>query len=382
MSYSQSAAAAPIQSISVPAHARVTSDGDAHVAYTIAVSLPTRAYSVQQRYSAFDALQQDLTKACGAAPPAPLPPKHPSSWLRHPLSTGRNLSDQQLDERRQGLEQWLRAILADRDPRWRSTRAFKDFLAAPPSQSESGAGTTSSNNGGGGGGGDFSASAWTTEYSALEDAMRRLRATLDRRDSQLLANSASAHGTAKEARTSLVDLVRRSGQLARSLQGLAREGMTDGELQRRSAMVQRLQGEIEELGRKAGSAPRIGSGPRGDASDMARNEPPSAARSALLNGAGARAPTRVLGAAAAASLETPETRPLDNEGVMQLQQQYMDDQDTKLEALTAALRRQRHLGELINQELALQEEVLDQLETGMDRVQGKIKDANKQMKRL
>jgi regulator of vacuolar morphogenesis len=115
---------------------------------------------------------------------------------------------------------------------------------------------------------------------------------------------------------------------------------------------------------------------------MARNEPPSAARSALLNGAGARAPTRVLGAAAAASLETPETRPLDNEGVMQLQQQYMDDQDTKLEALTAALRRQRHLGELINQELALQEEVLDQLETGTDRVQGKIKDANKQLKRL
>jgi regulator of vacuolar morphogenesis len=90
----------------------------------------------------------------------------------------------------------------------------------------------------------------------------------------------------------------------------------------------------------------------------------------------------VLGAAAAASLETPETRPLDNEGVMQLQQQYMDDQDTKLEALTAALRRQRHLGELINQELALQEEVLDQLETGTDRVQGKIKDANKQLKRL
>ncbi|GAA5975980.1 hypothetical protein JCM10908_005344 [Rhodotorula pacifica] len=378
MSYSQSAASAPIQSISIPSYARIATSGDPHVAFTIAVSLPTRAYSVQQRYSAFDSLQQDLTKACGAPPPAPLPPKHPSSWLRHPLSTGRNLTDQQLDERRQGLEQWLRAILADRDPRWRSSRAFKDFLAAPP---ESGAAASSAASPAGHGG-DFTATAWTAEYAAVEDAMRRLRTTLDRRDTQLLADSSSAHGTAKEARTSLVDLVRRSGQLARSLQGLAREGMTDGELQRRSAMVQRLQGEIEELGRKAGSAPRIGSGPRGGTNATDSSEPPSAARTALLNGTGAKAPTRVLGAAAAASLETPETRPLDNEGVMQLQQQYMDDQDSKLEALTAALRRQRHLGELINQELALQEEVLDQLETRTDRVQGKIKDANKQMKRL
>jgi regulator of vacuolar morphogenesis len=67
---------------------------------------------------------------------------------------------------------------------------------------------------------------------------------------------------------------------------------------------------------------------------------------------------------------------------MQLQQQYMDDQDSKLESLTAALRRQRHLGEMINQELALQEDVIDQLERGTDRVSGKIKSASKQMKRL
>ncbi|BGP54388.1 hypothetical protein JCM8202_000822 [Rhodotorula sphaerocarpa] len=376
MSFSNAAATAPIQSLSVPSHVRVAGDGDPHVLYTVAVSLPTRTYSVQQRYSAFDALQQDLHKACGAPPPAALPPKHPASWFLHPLAAVRHLSDEQLDERRRGLELWLRAILADRDPRWRSSRAFKDFLAAPPESRAAGVDGTDAV-----ADRDFSAAAWTAEHAALEKGMRQLRATLDRRDTQLLANSASAHGTAKEARTSLVDLVRRSGQLARGLQGLAREGMTDGELQRRSALVQQLQGEIEELGRKAGSAPRVGSGKRDGAEPAA--VPPSAARSALLNGgSGSRAPARVLGAAAAASLETAETRPLDNEGVMQLQQQYMDDQDTKVESLTAALRRQRHLGELINQELALQEEVLDQLDTGTNRVQGRMKEANKQMKKL
>ncbi|POY72682.1 hypothetical protein BMF94_4511 [Rhodotorula taiwanensis] len=376
MSVAHTAASTPIQSLSIPSYVHLTTGSDPHVAYNVSVALPTRAYSIQQRYSAFDSLQQDLAKACGSAPPAPFPPKHPSSWFRNPLSAGRHLSDEQLDERRLGLERWLRAILADRDPRWRSSRVFKEFLAAPPESGAAAGGSDSADQSIPDK--DFSATAWTAEYTALEDAMRRLRTTLDRRDSQLLANSSAAHSTAKEARTSLVDLVRRSGQLARGLQGLARDGMTEGELQRRSAMIQRLQGEIEELGRKAGSAPKVGSGRRDDTDASA----PSAARIALLNGHASKPPARVLGAAATASLETPETRPLDNEGVMQLQQQYMEDQDTKLEALTAALRRQRHLGELINQELALQEEVLDQLEAGTDRVGGKIKEANKQIKRL
>ncbi|BGP30634.1 hypothetical protein JCM10296v2_002390 [Rhodotorula toruloides] len=366
MSFAKSASHDPINTLSVPSFTRIVAKPDPHVTFTIAVSLPTRSYSVQQRYSAFDHLHQKLTATCGAPPPAPLPPKHPGSWFLSPLKAGRELSDEQLEERREGLERWLRAILSDRDPRWRDSRAFKDFLAAPP-DGQVGASERK-----------WSATTWTAEQHALEEEGRQLRWLLDKRDSQLLANSAAAHATAKEAKTKLVDLVRRLGDLTRALETLAKDGMTEGELQRRSGAVQRLQGEVEELGRKAGTAPRIGSGRKMD--DV---EPTSGARSALLSGAGStKQPTRVLGAAAAASLETPETRPLDNGGIMQLQQQYMDDQDTKLEALTAALRRQRHLGEMINSELALQEDILDQLETGTDRVQGKMKTATKQMKRL
>ncbi|BGP46564.1 hypothetical protein JCM10450v2_002411 [Rhodotorula kratochvilovae] len=376
MSFAKAATTDPIQSVSVPSYTRLPAKPDPHVAFTIAVSLPTRSYSITQRYSAFAALHAKLTTSCGAPPPADLPPKHPGSWFLAPLAAARDLSDAQLDDRRAGLERWLRAILADRDPRWRSSRAFKEFLAAPPE------GDAAEASGGAAGAREWTATAWTAEHAAVEGAARALRTTLDRRDAQLIEGSACAHATAKEAKTALVDLVRRIGDLARGLQALAKEGMTDGELQRRSALVQRLQGEVEELGRKAGSAPRAGAGRTG-AQAAHGDEPPTAVRQALLNGAGTgRAPARVLGAAAAASLESPETRPLDNGGIMQLQQQYMDDQDSKLEALTAALRRQRHLGEMINAELALQEDVLDQLDAGTDRVKGKMKDAQKQMKRL
>ncbi|CEQ42231.1 hypothetical protein JCM21900_001641 [Sporobolomyces salmonicolor] len=375
MSFAKAASADPIQSISVPSYSRV-SKPEAHILYTIAVSLPSRSYSVQQRYSAFTTLQQTLNTSCGAPPPGQLPPKHPSSWL-NPFRSARDLTDDQLNERRTGLELWLRGILADQDPRWRSSRAFKEFLAAPPG------GGASSGKGLNGLGDaaldrDWTPTGWTEEFTALEASARELRTLLDKRDSLLLANSASAHASAKEAKAFLVDVVQHLGMLTRALEVLAQKGMTDGELSRRSGMVQRMQGEVEDLGRKAGNAPRVGASRTTAGGRQVHDESPSVARQALL---GSKMPSRVLGPGAA-GLETPETRPLDNQGVMSLQQQYMDDQDSKLESLTAALRRQRHLGEMINQELALQEDVIDQLERGTDRVSGKIKDAQKQMKRL
>ncbi|GAA5887349.1 hypothetical protein JCM6882_002500 [Rhodosporidiobolus microsporus] len=377
MSFAKSASVEPIQSVSVSNYTRL-SKPEPHVVFTLAVSLPTRSYSIQQRYSVFEALHHTLAAQCGAPPPRDLPPKHTLS--RFNPFTPRELSDEQLRERQSGLDEWVRAILADRDPRWRSSRVFKNFLAAPPDApssgggGEEGKGRTSSAR-------DWTASTWMAERSLAEDAVRNLRTRLDDRDALLRDNDSSAHAVAKEVKTGLVDLVRRLAELTKGLEALAKEGMTEGELARRSAMVQRLQVDAEELGRKAGSGPGVGSSRATSGGFSAGGDAAnSASRQALLGG---KAPTRVLGAAAkGGSLETAETRALDNEGILQLQQQYMDDQDTKLEALTAALRRQRHLGEMINQELALQEDVLDQLESGTTRVQGKIKDASKQMKRL
>ncbi|GAA5905719.1 Vam7p [Sporobolomyces salmoneus] len=376
-----------IQSISVPSYLKISSPTPAHVVYTLSISLPSRSYTIQHRYSSFVLLSQTLTSSCGAPPPNPLPPKHPSSWF-NPLTRfgSNNLTEEQLEERREGLERWLRSILSARDPRWRSSKTFQEFLVAPPEKDSSSAsskgetaGLTDDR--------EWTSTGWTEEYKSLEDSTRNLRTKLDERDFQLLSNDSTAHASAKTAKTSLVEIVSRLGALAKGLEWLAKKGkMTDGEIRRRSELLQRMQGDLEELGRKTGNAPRIGAGRRGGGTARAGEEEmenPSVARRALLGSSSSKATTRVLGGGGGGpAQETAETRPLDDQGVMQLQQQYMDDQDSKLESLTAALRRQRHLGEMINQELALQEDVIDQLERGTDRVSGKIKSASKQMKRL
>lgn len=351
MSFANSASLDTIQSVSVSTPTRVPSP-DPHVQFLITVALPSRSYTLQQRYSSFESLHSTLTSQCGAPPPRPLPPKHSFGLSRFVPFKAHELSEEQLRERTEGLNDWVRAIVADRDPRWRSSRVFKEFLAAPPGGGgEAGAGaaggaTTATSEQ------DWTPTSWMVARSAAEDAVRHLRTLLATRDTLLLSSSSAAHSSAKEVKLSLVDLVRRLTELTRGLEVLGRGGMTQGEVQRRSAMVQRLQGDVEELGKKAGSGPRVGSGRNYGGGGDGEEEAPSVARQALLGGGG-NAPTRVLGAPAkgGAGVETAETRPLDNGGIMQLQQQYMDEQDTQLEGLTAALRRQRHLGEMINQEL-------------------------------
>lgn len=123
-------------------------------------------------------------------------------------------------------------------------------------------------------------------------------------------------------------------------------------------MVASLQGEVEELGRRGGEEkPKIG---------------------------GSAAPTRVLGAAPPPPppQETSETRPLDNQGLLTLQQTYVHSQDERLESLTSSIRRQRALGELINQELEVQGEVLGRLEEGTDRVGKRLGEAGRGLRKL
>ena len=111
----------------------------------------------------------------------------------------------------------------------------------------------------------------------------------------------------------------------------------------------------------------------------------SAARDTLLgNGSSSRPSkpvTRVLGARKPVE-ETVETRGLDNMSLLQLQQQEIDQQDSRLESLTSVIRRQRELATAINVELEQQNEMLDGLSTDVDKTQGKLANAKKQMRKL
>lgn len=76
------------------------------------------------------------------------------------------------------------------------------------------------------------------------------------------------------------------------------------------------------------------------------------------------------------------TRPLDNVGLVGLQQVQIQQQDNQLSQLTTILQRQKQLGEAIGSEIAYQIEMLDDLSNEVDRVGGKLTATNKQLNRL
>jgi len=76
------------------------------------------------------------------------------------------------------------------------------------------------------------------------------------------------------------------------------------------------------------------------------------------------------------------TRPLDDQGLLGLQELQIQTQDHQLSQLSSILQRQKGLGIAINQELALHMELLDDLSDGVDKTRGKLADAQKSMNRL
>ncbi|TKY88050.1 hypothetical protein EX895_003146 [Sporisorium graminicola] len=97
--------------------------------------------------------------------------------------------------------------------------------------------------------------------------------------------------------------------------------------------------------------------------------------------------TRALGAAAAntprpPAQETDTTRPLNNGQLFQSQTDAMDQQDEQLLNLAAILRRQRQMGEAINQELGEQTELLGQLDSEVEVTQANLSKADAKMDRF
>ena len=104
---------------------------------------------------------------------------------------------------------------------------------------------------------------------------------------------------------------------------------------------------------------------------------------ALLGGPSAAAkmkPTaasgRVLGK------ESDRTRALDNQGVLQLQKQMMEEQDEDVMVLARAVARQKELGQQIQEELVVQNEMLGMLDEDVTRVQGKMDVARKRIGKI
>lgn len=204
--------------------------------------------------------------------------------------------------------------------------------------------------------------SWLVEHGELIELVQRIRSTLSARST---APSHSTYGMTREAKGELVELVRRSEALTKELDALAKQGMTEGELDRRRKMLLKIQDEATSLSAQVSNH-----------SSVATDQNISTGESAFVR------PTSVTRALGGPPQETHATRTLDNAGLMQLQQQVMDDQDSQVDELLKSIRRQREMATLISEELTSQDELLDTIDKGVDRVQGGIKRANKDMKKL
>lgn len=80
--------------------------------------------------------------------------------------------------------------------------------------------------------------------------------------------------------------------------------------------------------------------------------------------------------------ESDKTRALDNQGVVQLQKQMMREQDDDVMVLARAVARQKELGVQIQEELAVQNDMLGLLDEDVTRVQGKMDVARKRIGKI
>jgi regulator of vacuolar morphogenesis len=343
-----------------------------HIVFRIDIQAHVRSWQMWRRYSEFVDLHTELTKSVGAPPPSSLPPKHALAMLR-PLK-----NQALLEERRAGLEAYLRAIVSAKDSRWLDAFAFRDFLGVPMGKQPIGGRTNDATGSVAGGRGEFTSSSWLDEHTDVQTLVRDIRADVNRRDAfSDRGDVGQAHATNVQAKKKLAGALTRVGGLVAGLDALALRGMSEGELQRRTDLVARVQDDCEKLAqmltvarhtsRALPSAP-----PAGSSSD----------RAALLGGVASAKPiARVFGVPQPPK-ETEETRPLDDHGLLQLQQVKMDQQDAQVAQLATILQRQKQLGMAINNELAQHIELLDGLSNDMDRVGGKLTAAKKQLNRL
>jgi regulator of vacuolar morphogenesis len=355
-----------IQAVYVCSHEE-RSDPKPHIVYNIEIQAHVRKWNMWRRYSEFVDLNTELTQSTGSTPPAQLPPKHSLSLLRSRRDA------KLLEERRAGLEGYLRAIVSVKDDKWRESLAFREFLGVPIGRQ--GIGLPS----------QFTSSSWLDERIELQAHIRDARADINKRDALSdRGDVAASHKASVDAKKKLAGIISRIGTLGQGLQELGLGGMSGGELQRRTDMVAQLQDDCEKLGKMATVARQTsrGLGIGGSGASATRVPAPETDRESLLGGPSLKPFARVFGAAPAKPQETEATRPLDDRGLFQLHEQQMQQQDSELSQLSTILQRQKQLGQAIGNELAIQIEMLDDLDNEVDSVRRKLTNANRQVNKL
>jgi len=223
---------------------------------------------------------------------------------------------------------------------------------------------------------------WLDLHREMKDNLKEARLFLGRRDGATTAQAQYEAGA--KAKSCLV----KAGTLLMSLdegikffdaeerrRGEGRLGV--GEVRRRKDLLASARGEKEGLEKLNVSlaVKSHGNGGSGGGGGIASTQD----KNALFGPNVAKPPGRVLGAPIP---ETDKTRELDNEGVLQLQQKIMEDQDLDVDELTKIVRRQKEMGLAIHGELELQNAMLARVDEDASRLKGKLDVAKKRVGKI
>lgn len=388
---------APALTITVPSASTATpADGKPFTQYHISLQLPLRRHDTQKRYNDFAALHDALVTEVGTPPPVALPAK---SWLRRTVNNA-SLTE----ERRRGLEQYLQAILAAEDARWRSSSAWRSFLSLSSSSSSSSSsgrakGTPLTTKAGTIGQPAADPSYWLDLHRELKTQLQAARSLLKRRES---ASTAQAqHTISAEAKASLVRAATTIAQLDDGLQAISAASKGDeggwggakrlgeGEIRRRRDLVGSAKKEVEGLEgvlkSMATQSAKAGEGASSSSSTMMNTSAAATTqqKSELWRGTSAATTAKPSGRVLGGPLkETERTRELDNTGVLQLQKQVMQEQEEDVLSLGKTLAKLKDMGILINEELTVQNEMLGVIEQDVERVQSKIDIGRRRIKKI
>lgn len=214
----------------------------------------------------------------------------------------------------------------------------------------------------------------------LKGQLHEARVQITRRD-QAGTNTQAQHEASAHAKKSLVKAGTTIAQLADGLKksgdDWGSEKLGEGEVTRRKGMVASARKEKESL---EGLLSAMVAKAQVDAAmadkDSLMGVSVTSGSSNGIAGKKSVGSGRVLGK------ETARTRELDNAGVLSLQKQMMEEQDEDVSVLAAVIRRQRELGEEINQQLVEQNKMLEMLDEDVTRVQGKVDVARKRVAKI
>ena len=349
-----------------------------HIIYHIVLTLPLQTLALQKRYSDFLDLHSKISLQAGSVPPISPPPK---SYIPSFLGGGSSNDPTLIENRRRGLEEYLQYIIVEgTNARWRETPAWRAFLNLPGGASGKSSVANSTRTSGSIGSVPTEA-ALISDPALWLDTHREVKTILQEARKRVSAR-ASADGTTashEENAEAKKLLTRAAGMIPTLERGLkssgdewGRERLGDGEIRRRRDLIAQTRKEKDDL---EGILSMIGRKKEVEAVvENLTTKSNSGSRPGLFKTGVSKG--RVLGK------ETAKTRELDNAGVLQLQQQIMQEQDEDVDVLAAAVRRQRELATQINEELAVQNDLLGLMEEDVDRVHGKIKVASKRADKI